>query len=106
MSSKTKAESAHMGGVASLGCLRCLELGYEDTPAEVHHCETGGGGRKNHMKVAGLCPEHHRWKEAIDKQGKERRPIEAKYLSYVAEHCPCFTCVLARELHEQPQQGE
>lgn len=101
MKSKTKAEEAHMSGVATLGCLRCLDLGHEDSPCEVHHCGTGGGGRKDHMKVAGLCPEHHRWKQGIDKQGKERRPIEEKYLAYVAEHCPCKTCILTRKI-----QGE
>lgn len=48
----TKAEEAHKDGVASMGCLRCLELGHEDTPAEIHHCGTGAGGRRDDMKVA------------------------------------------------------
>ncbi len=33
----TKAEEAHKDGVASMGCLRCLELGYEDTPADLFY---------------------------------------------------------------------
>lgn len=89
---KTIAEQAHMNAVAMLGCLQCLEEEIEDCPCDVHHCGTGGGGTKNHMKVIGLCPEHHRWKLAIDKKGKERRHIEAKFLAYVAEHCSCHTC--------------
>lgn len=95
----TKAEEQHKDGVAGMGCLRCLELGHEDTPAEIHHCHTGGlmGGRRDDMKVAGLCPWHHRWlKDSIDKMGKERTEIENRWLNYVAEHCPCFTCKAAR----------
>ena len=87
-----KKESAHMDGVAGMGCIQCIFIGFEDTPAEIHHCGTGGGGGRDHMRVAGLCPTHHRWKLAIDKQGKERRHIEAKLLAYVAEHCPCQSC--------------
>lgn len=58
----TKAEKAHMGRVASLGCVLCLLLGYGATPAECHHPRTGvGAGRKSsNLDVIGLCPQHHR----------------------------------------------
>lgn len=58
----TKAEKAHMGRVAELGCVLCLLLGYGATPAECHHPRTGvGTGRKSsNMDVIGLCPQHHR----------------------------------------------
>ena len=92
----TKTEREHMDGTASLGCVQCLFDGTEGTPAELHHCGTYGGGSRDHMKIAPLCPEHHRFKLAIDKQGKLRRFIEAKYLDYVAMHCACASCKRAR----------
>lgn len=60
----TLKERAHMNKVASLGCLLCLRMGYEDTPCELHHRRsgTGGGQRSSHYLVMGLCPEHHRGK--------------------------------------------
>lgn len=92
----TKAEREHMDGVASLGCIACIERGQYDTPAEIHHCGTGAGGRRNHMAVAPLCPEDHRWKNSVNKLGKYRREVEARWLAYVAEHCPCLTCKARR----------
>lgn len=93
----TKAEEQHKDGVASMGCLKCLEIGYETPDVEIHHCGTGAGGRRDDMKVAGLCPWHHRWlKDSIDKSGKERTEIENRWLAYVAEHCPCPSCKGAR----------
>lgn len=94
--SKTLAEREHMDGVASLGCVACIERGVYDTPAEVHHCGTGAGGRRDHMKVAPLCPYDHRWTNGVQTLGKYRSEIEARWLAYVAEHCPCNTCKKAR----------
>lgn len=95
--SRTKAQNQHFDGVAQLGCLKCLEIGYETPGVEIHHCGTGAGGRRDDMKVAGLCPHHHRWlKDSIDKAGKARTEIETRWLDYVAEHCPCFTCKAER----------
>ena len=38
------AEREYMGRVAALGCIVCSEcLGYQDTPAIVHHIRTGQG---------------------------------------------------------------
>jgi hypothetical protein len=91
------AEEKHKSAVASMGCLRCIEIGYEDTPCELHHCGTFGGGRRDEMQVVGLCPEHHRWKLAIDKTGKDRRHIEERLLAYVAEHCGCESCKEVRK---------
>ena len=39
----TKAEKRHMGRVASLGCYLCRQLGYGETPAQVHHVREGQG---------------------------------------------------------------
>jgi hypothetical protein len=60
-SASTAAERAHMGRVAALGCILCSEcLGYQDTPAIVHHLRTGQGKmRASHYDTMPLCPIHH-----------------------------------------------
>ncbi len=51
-----------MARVAALGCIVCRNLGYFDSPAEIHHVRylAGGGQRASHMDVIPLCPLHHR----------------------------------------------
>jgi Recombination enhancement, RecA-dependent nuclease len=58
----TKAERKHMSAVAELGCAVCRRMGYEGTPAELHHKRsgTGAGRRSSHFDVIPLCSEHHR----------------------------------------------
>jgi hypothetical protein len=58
----TIAERKHMSRVAALGCAVCRRMGYEGTPAELHHkrAGTGAGRRSSHFEVIPLCPEHHR----------------------------------------------
>lgn len=57
----TKAEKLHMRKVADLGCIACRKLGYEDTPAELHHVKKGTMGKKaSNYEVIPLCPHHHR----------------------------------------------
>lgn len=58
----TKAEREHMGIVAGLCCIVCRNLGYGDSPAEVHHVRylAGGGQRSSNMDTIPLCPNHHR----------------------------------------------
>ena len=53
----TKEEKAWMNRVAELGCIVCLNNGYE-TPAEIHHL---AGSKKPgaHFKTIGLCFLHH-----------------------------------------------
>jgi hypothetical protein len=48
-----------MSKVAELGCIACIKLGFEDTPAEIHHVKRFGNKRDN-LKVIPLCPHHHR----------------------------------------------
>lgn len=75
----TAAEKRHMSKVASLGCLVCLRMGYEDTPCEIHHKRsgTGGGQRSSHFLVMGLCPEHHRGKTGF--HGLGTKGFEKEY---------------------------
>jgi len=59
--SKTLAEKLHMRSVAELGCIACKKLGYEGTPAELHHIKSGVfGKRSDNYSVIPLCPHHHR----------------------------------------------
>lgn len=60
--SKTKAEKLHLDRVAALGCIVCKSMGYEDTPAEIHHCSKGTGlaVRADNYHVIPLCAMHHR----------------------------------------------
>lgn len=63
-----KAEKEHLEKVATLGCIACELLGYQGTPAEIHHIREGMGmGQRNdHFHVIPLCPYHHRHgKEAV-----------------------------------------
>lgn len=59
---KTKAEQFHLARVAALGCIVCKNLGYPDSPAEIHHCSKGTGFavRADHFHVIPLCRLHHR----------------------------------------------
>lgn len=60
--SKSKPEQRHLARVAALGCIVCKNLGYDDTPAEIHHCSKGTGlaVRADNYHVIPLCAIHHR----------------------------------------------
>lgn len=55
----TKAQQRRWTEIRLLGCIICEGI------AEIHHCFTGGGGRKNHDHVIGLCNRHHTGKDGI-----------------------------------------
>lgn len=55
----TTLERIHMGKVAQLGCICCVQMGYGNTPPEIHHL-VDSGRRKSHFAVIPLCAEHHR----------------------------------------------
>jgi len=46
--------------LAELGCIVCANLGYPDSPAEVHHLKIGVGIAQKSEKMIPLCPPHHR----------------------------------------------
>ena len=72
----TKTEKAHYDKVARLGCILCKSvLGYDDTPAEIHHIRRYGG-KRSLAPVIGLCPEHHRGNSGIHSLGKQ---FETRY---------------------------
>jgi len=70
---------AHMGRVAALGCMLCNYLGYDATPAEVHHLKEGHGmsQRSSDYLTIPLCPEHHRGASGF--HGLGRRAFVMRY---------------------------
>lgn len=72
----TKAEKEHLSKVAALGCMVCRRMGYEGTPAEIHHPRrgTGLGQRASHYDAVPLCPEHHRGNTGIHGLGTKGFP--------------------------------
>jgi hypothetical protein len=71
----TKNEKKYMSAVAELGCVICRRLGYEGTPAELHHIRSGQGwGRASNYLVIPACPRHHRGNEGIHGLGTKGFP--------------------------------
>jgi hypothetical protein len=56
-------------------------MGYEGTPAELHHprAGTGAGRRASHYDVIPLCPEHHRGKTGLHGLGTKGFPTHYGY---------------------------
>lgn len=56
----TKDEKNAYRKIAELGCILCSSiLGFEGTPAELHHVRRYGAKRST-SPILPLCPEHHR----------------------------------------------
>lgn len=57
----TNAEKKHRSRVAALGCIVCRNIGYDDSPAQLHHIRAGQGmgQRASEFEVIPLCPMHH-----------------------------------------------
>jgi len=75
----TKAEKAYMGRVAAIGCLICRELGYDDSPAEIHHLFQA----RSNWNICPLCSSHHRGPRGF--HGLGQRAFEAMYKTTEAE---------------------
>lgn len=80
----TKDERKYLSQVAELGCAVCRRIGYEGTPAEIHHPRAGVGmGRRSSNSAAiPLCPEHHRGKTGVHGLGTKGFP---KYWGFTEE---------------------
>ena len=74
----TRAEKDHMQEVAELGCIVCRDLGYYDTPAEVHHV-LNNGVRSSSFRTLPLCSIHHRNGGFGDAVHNGTRTFEARY---------------------------
>jgi len=66
----TKDEKEHFRKLAEFGCALCYKLGYEGTPAEIHHIRRGGIRSKS--PVIPLCTEHHRGNSSIHGMGRKQ----------------------------------
>tara|TARA_Y100000114_G_C11564008_1_gene233181 strand:- start:272 stop:571 length:300 start_codon:yes stop_codon:yes gene_type:complete len=55
-----KHEKIYMQRVQQIGCIVCLNRGYYDTPAEIHHIK-GKTKEDAHLYAIPLCPAHHRY---------------------------------------------
>jgi hypothetical protein len=71
----TKDEKKHFSKLAQIGCVLCWHLGYEETPAEMHHIRRAG--KRSTSPVIPLCPEHHRGDSGI--HGMGRKAFERRY---------------------------
>jgi hypothetical protein len=72
----TKNEKNYMARVARLGCILCSTvLGYEGSPAEIHHIRRAGVRATS--PIIPLCPEHHRGNNGI--HGMGRKAFERKW---------------------------
>ena len=49
----------HLDNIARLGCILCWHMGFNDTPAELHHVRRFGG-KRSAAPILPLCTEHHR----------------------------------------------
>lgn len=93
----TLAEKNHLNLVVSFGCIACERLGFDDSPAEVHHVrfKSGTAQRASHLEVIPLCPHHHRsggYGEAFH-AGKEiweeKFGTEKELLDEINKRCQC-----------------
>jgi Recombination enhancement, RecA-dependent nuclease len=66
----TKQKKQHYDNIANLGCILCIHLGHNGTPAEVHHIRRFGG-KRDLAPVIPLCPEHHRGNTGVHGMGKK-----------------------------------
>ena len=66
----TKDEKEHYRKLAEFGCALCYKLGYEGTPAEIHHIRRAG--KRSDAPVIPLCPEHHRGNSSIHGMGRKQ----------------------------------
>lgn len=79
MKHKRKCHTEHLNKVADLCCIACRKIGYDDTPAEIHHIRAGKGlsQRASHFETIPLCPHHHR--HGYDAVHVDKRLFERKF---------------------------
>lgn len=65
MSKPTKKQYEIFAKLAESGCIVC------GNHANIHHCGTGMGGRKDHNFVIPLCYFHHQGEQGIHKIGRK-----------------------------------
>lgn len=71
----TKQQRMKWDMLAQLGC--AVSGAFHAGRITIHHCFTGGGGRKNHDKIIPLCWEHHLGANGIDGKRISKREWQA-----------------------------
>lgn len=76
-----RAEAKFQAALRDLGCIVCHIFNNVTSPAEIHHC-LSGGRRMGEMYVLPLCMQHHRSgrndSECVSRDHNQRR-FEARY---------------------------
>lgn len=83
MSAPTAAHRRRWSAIVDFGCIVTViglthACSYRRT---IHHCFTGGGGRKEHDKTICLCWNMHLGEEGIDGGRLSKRQWQTKYAS-------------------------
>ena len=56
-----KYRSEYLSKLANLGCIICKKMGFQDSPAEIHHINEGRIGKRASFRMClPLCANHHR----------------------------------------------
>jgi len=97
----TKKQRTRWNRLTALGCITCLLLGHHDTPAGIHHCDTGAGGRKDHDKVLPLCHYHHQGDQGLHTLS---RPVWEP-LYGTEQYLMAYVAWLLGELKHKPDNG-
>lgn len=77
----TAPEKRRWNAISELGCIVGLMAGKHGCNGRptIHHCGTGGGGRKKHAYTICLCWEHHQGVEGIDGKRMSKWRWQHKY---------------------------
>lgn len=78
----TAQQIKRWGQIINMGCILNFMGIFHDCRGRttIHHCGTGGGGRKDHDKVVPLCANMHTGADGIDgKKNISKRGWQAKY---------------------------
>jgi len=91
-----KHRKEHMSKVAQLGCIVCKQMGFHDTPCELHHIKEKGkskmGKKASDYEVIGLCYLHHRGDQGYHHSPKkftERFGTQKELLRTVLSYVNC-----------------
>ena len=81
------ATKAHLDRMADLGCICCLLLHGEASPAEIHHPRqfAGAGQRAPDWTAIPVCPEHHRGRGGIHGTRQVLRQLKTDEAGLLAE---------------------
>lgn len=82
----TAAQRKRWDTIVRMGCILTFMGLFHECRGRItiHHCGTGGGGRKDHDKVVPLCLAMHTGPDGIDGRKISKREWQAKYANEAA----------------------